>query len=186
MALCCSPRSALRTSSLINLTLHAQLTPAPTQFAHLLLRGRGWFINGLHLLRLLLPSPSAQATLGVTPTQRPSPTWLLLTSRPSILLPRRLTMRLPSFPHRFSPRRQPSLRTCRSLVEPAPSTLPPSTSMAIQPIDRCLLCLQTQLLLQLLSQTTCSRPISRVLHHHWLSPPQLLPTQSPQPPSWST
>lgn len=184
MALCCCQRSAPRTSSLINLTLRAQLTLAPTRFALLLLPGPGWFTNSPRLLLRLLPSPSAQATLGVTPTQRPSPTWLLLTSRPSTRLLLRLTMRLPSSPHRCSPRRQLSLRTCRSLAEPAPLTLPPSTSMAIQPIDRCLLCLQPLLLL--LSQTTCSRPISRELHLLWPSPPQLLPTQSPQPLSCST
>lgn len=183
MALCCCQRSVPRTSSSINLTLRAQLTPAPTRFALLLLLGPGWFTNNLRLL-LRLPSPSAQVTLGVTPTQRPSPTWLSLTSRPSTLLPRRLTMRLPSSPHRCSPRRQLSLRTCRSLAEPAPSTLPPLTSMAIQPIDRCLSCLQPLLLLP--SQTTCSRPISHELHHLWPSPPQLLPTQSPQPLSCST
>jgi hypothetical protein len=182
MALCCSPRSALRINSLINLMLRAELTLVPTRFALLLLLEPGWFINGLRLLRRL-PSLSAQATLGVTPTQRPLSTWPLLTYRPSTLLLPRVTMRLPSFPHRFSPRRQLSLRTCRSLAEPAPSTPPPLTSMAIRPIARCLLCLQP--LLQLPSQTTCSRPISRELHHHWPSPPQP-PTQSPQPLSWST
>lgn len=164
MVPCCCPRFALRIRISVNRTWRAHHTHAPTPFVLQLQPEQGLPTNNPRRL-LLRPSPSAQATPGATPIPKPSPTWPLPTSRPLLLLPHRRMMRPRLSLRRSSLRLQALLRTaCHRLVAPAaPLTLPPSTNMAIQPIDRCRLCPPLPPLRS--SRITCSHLTSPVLHH---------------------